>query len=152
MEKPGQFSVAINIRDVSVGQRNWDALLHYTLAWPIFNDGVTFAGIRGISTGGQNNFMKHFNDGERWMRVKSIIDNNAYEADDITLKSMEWSFVDELDREWGFTARPIFRWFFPFDTFVVSEHMMEYRRHDGVVGYGMGECGFRFPWRGIVPE
>jgi len=147
--------VAINgtgYRDVSVGQRNWDALLHYTLAWPIFEDGITLASIRGISTGGKNSYMKHFNDGSRWLRVKSVTDNNSYESDQLTLKSMAWTFTDELDREWSFTARRLFRWFFPFDTFVVAEHMMEYRRHDGVIGYGMGECGFRFPWKGIVPE
>jgi len=145
-------TIAINgagFRDVSVGPRNWDALLHYTLAWPIFQNGVTFAGIRGISTGGQNSYMKHFHDGSRWLHVVAIEDRNVYEADDLTLRSMHWKFRDELNRQWEFTAKPLFRWFFPFDTFVVAEHMMEYRLSDGTIGYGMGECGFRFPWEGI---
>jgi hypothetical protein len=31
---------------------------------------------------------------------------------------------------------------------VVTEHMMEYTLADGTKGYGLGECGFRFPWSG----
>ena len=48
----------------------------------------------------------------------------------------------------SFNGKPLFRWMFPFDTFVFTEQMMEWTLADGTLGYGMVECGFNFPWRG----
>jgi hypothetical protein len=66
----------------------------------------------------------------------------------MTLKSMYWKVTDADGDVHEFTGRSLFRWTFPFDTFVLTEHMMEYRLADGTLGYGLGECGFRFPWAG----
>jgi hypothetical protein len=61
---------------------------------------------------------------------------------------MDWRVTDVDDRVYAFTARRLYSWTFPFDTFALTEHMMEYTLADGTKGYGLGECGFRFPWCG----
>jgi hypothetical protein len=138
----------IGFRDISVGPRKWDALRHYRLAWPIFSNYMAFAGLHGFLTSGQDVYMNMFHDGTEWLPVTRIDDRNEYDEDEMTLKSMHWKFWDSRDRMWEFNAKPLFRWFFPLNTFVVAEHMMEFRLHDNTVGYGLGECGYRFPWEG----
>lgn len=135
-------------RDLSYGPRNWDILRHYRLAWPVFDNGPAVVAVHGISTTGQNTYMKMMHDGAEWLAITKIVDHNEYADDEMTLRSMHWKIWDSRDRLWEFTAKPIFRWFFPFDTFVLAEHMMEYRLQEGTVGYGMAECGYRFPWAG----
>ncbi len=135
-------------RDISAGPRNWDALFHYRLAWPVFENGMAFAGVHGISTNKKSAFMKMFNDGTRWLGVKSIEDTQVTDADGLTIVSSKWSFVDELDRKFEFTAKPLFRFFFPADTFILCDQLMEFRLHDGTVGYGLYENGYRLPWKG----
>ena len=135
-------------RDVAVGPRNWDYLQHYRVAWPIFDDGSAIAVVHGTSTTGESAYIRMLNDGSGWIGVKDVVDRNFYDDDEQTLIAMEWSITDARDRIWKFTAKPIFRWFFPFDTFVLAEHMMEYTLEDGTKGYGLGECGYRSPWGG----
>lgn len=136
-------------RDVSYGPRNWDAMQHYRLAWPYFPErNITFATIHGVSTAGQSAYMQMMHDGESWIRVKSIDANNTYGEDDMAIKTMNWTVIDEKDREWKFSANYIFNWLFPLDTFVLTEQFMEYTLHDGTVGYGLAECGYRLPWQG----
>ena len=138
----------MGFRDISVGPRNWDALRHYRLAWPVFSNGVAFAGAHATTVSGQDVYTKMLHDGTSRLSVSELHDRNEYEKDDMTLKSMRWKLWDSRGRKWEFTAEPIFRWFFPLDSFILVEHMMEYRLNDGTVGYGLGECGYRLPWEG----
>src|SRR3546814_12687731 len=80
--------------------------------------------------------------------VADIVDRNIYEDDGMTLKRMEWVVTGSDGQRYAFTARRLYAWTFPFDTYVLTEHMMEYTLEDGTKGYGLGECGFRFPWAG----
>src|SRR3546814_3988283 len=63
--------------------------------------------------------------------------------DGMTLKRMEWVVTGSDGQRYAFTARRLYAWTFPFDTYVLTEHMMEYTLEDGTKGYGLGECGFR---------
>lgn len=137
-------------RDIAAGPRNWDALQHYRLAWPIFDNGMALSGIRGISTSGGSAYMRMFHDGSRWLRVKHIEDQLEFGAEPFTVASAQWRFIDELDREYSFTAKPLFSWLFPLDTFVLREQWMEYRLSDGTLGYGLFETGYRLPWSGVA--
>jgi hypothetical protein len=139
----------MGFRDIGAGPRNWDALKYYRLAWPVFENGMAFAGIHGISTNGNSSYMRMFHDGERWCRVTQIDDRQTTGNDPFSPAGAEWAFVDEQDRRFEFTARPLFRWHFPLDTFVLCEQLMEYRLADGSVGYGLYETGYRLPWLGI---
>jgi hypothetical protein len=135
-------------RDIAVGPRNWDFLRHYRLAWPIFDNGIALVATHGLSTTGQDAYIRMVGRDGAWHAVKDIEDCNVYEDDDMTLKSMHWKVTDARDNVYEFTAKRLYRWTFPFDTFVLTEHMMEYTLADGTIGYGLGECGFRFPWAG----
>lgn len=145
MELNGQ-----GFRDIAAGPRNWDALQHYRLAWPIFDNGMALSGIRGISTNGGSAYMRMFHDGQRWLRVTHIEDQLEFGAEPFTVASARWRFTDELDRSYEFTARPLFSWLFPLDTFVLREQWMEYRLSDGTLGYGLFETGYRLPWAGVA--
>ena len=136
-------------RDIAAGPRNWDALLHYRLAWPIFDNGTAFAGVHGISVQGQSAYMRMFHDGKRWLRVKSIKDDLQFVENEFLVSSARWSFVDELDRTFELTAKPLFNWLFPVDTFVLREQIMEFQLSDGTLGYGLHETGYRLPWTGL---
>ncbi|MGE3599144.1 MAG: hypothetical protein AB7N70_26715, partial [Dehalococcoidia bacterium] len=122
----------LGIRDISVGPRNWHSLAHFRTAWPLFLDGKTFLGARAISMKGQVGDMRMFHDGEQWLAVTQIEETAEWAEDQMTYRSMHWKFRDALDRDWEFTAKPIFRWFFPIGKHVMGEHMMEYHRSDGV--------------------
>lgn len=135
-------------RDIAVGPRNWDFLRHYRLAWPIFDNGLSIVSTHGISTNGDDAYIKMVGKNGRWIPVTKIEDRNIYEDDDMTLKGMEWRVTDADGEVHAFTAKRLYRWMFPFDTFALTEHMMEYTLADGTKGYGLGECGFRFPWAG----
>ncbi|GAC1619778.1 MAG: hypothetical protein NVS9B10_00850 [Nevskia sp.] len=135
-------------RDIAVGPRNWDFLRHYRLAWPIFDNGLSIVAIHGISTTGQDAYMRMVGKDGRWITVKHIEDRNVFEADGMTIREMHWKVTDADDVVHAFSARRLFTWMFPFDTFVLTEQMMEYRLADGTLGHGLGECGFRFPWAG----
>lgn len=138
----------MGIRDVAAGVRNWDGLQHYRLAWPVFENGMVFCGVRGDNTAGQSAYMRMFHDGKEWLRVSAIEDQNVYEDFcPFTVREMRWRFTDEKGRAHAFTAKPLFRWLFAQDTFVVCEQMMEFRLDDGSVGYGLSEGGFRLPWK-----
>ena len=134
-------------RDLSVGPRNWNGLIHYRLAWPIFDNGVACVAVHGITTGGDS-YQKILHDGNRWLCLKKVEEDITYEDDEIGFKHVHWRVWDELDRLWEFTGKPIFRWQFPYDSFMFVEQMMEYTLADGTKGYGMGEGGFSFPWAG----
>lgn len=136
-------------RDISAGPRNWDAVKHYRLAWPVFDNGTAFAGVHGFSTGGQSAYMRMFHDGETWRGVTHIADRQTWAADGISVDAIDWRFTDDRGREFAFTGKPLFRWTFPLDTFVLTEQMMEFRMADGTVGYGLYETGYRLPWTGI---
>ena len=161
MEGPCRVSGAITVRggkrividgtgfrDIGVGERNMDLMRHVRLAWPIFSNGLTCAVAHLISTSGQDHYLRMLHDGTEWLVVTKVEDRNEYEDDEMTLRSMHWKLWDARNRMWEFTAKPIFRWFFPFDIAILAEHMMEYRLSDGTVGYGLGECAFRLPWEG----
>lgn len=135
-------------RDIAAGPRNWDAIRHYKLAWPVFDNGMAFAGVHGKSVDGKSAYMKMFNDGSRWLGVKSIEDSQVVGDDGMSIVSARWAFVDELDRKFEFTVAPVFRAFFPADTFMLCDQLMEFRLADGTVGYGLYENGYRLPWHG----
>lgn len=134
-------------RDVSWGVRNWEALGHYRLSWPVFENGLAFAGIHATTLEGHGVYMRMLYDGEQWRTVKELDDVVDFADDAMTVQSLAWRYRDGLDRDWRYTARPLFRAFIPFDGFMLSENMMEYRLADGTLGYGLCECGFRLPWR-----
>ncbi|HSV71932.1 MAG TPA: hypothetical protein VLI72_17645 [Methylibium sp.] len=140
-------------RDIAAGVRNWDSLRHYRLAWPVFENGMVFCGVRGINLQGASAYMRMCHDGKQWLRVTDIDDHNDYDpADPFTVREMRWRYTDETGRSRAFTARPLFRWLFPQDGFVVCEQMMAYRLDDGTPGYGLCEGGFRLPWRGLPAD
>jgi len=161
MEGPCQVSGRIRVRsepwteiagtgfrDLAVGPRNWDYLQHYRLAWPIFDDGMSIVATHGVSVAGEDAYIKMVGKRGRWLGVADIVDRNVYEPDEMTIRSMDWSVTDVEGDCHAFTAKRLFGWAFPLDSFVLTEHLMEYRRADGVAGYGLAECGFRFPWGG----
>ncbi|MGD9661876.1 MAG: hypothetical protein AB7U63_11425 [Porticoccaceae bacterium] len=140
-------------RDLSYGPRNWDIMHTYRLAWPYFPaKNITFATVHGQSVHGQSAYLKMMHDGNEWLGVKSMTPKNDYYEDNMGIKAMHWKVVDEKDREWQFTAKNIFRWFIPLDTFCMTEQIMEYQligeNGETTVGYGLGECGYRFPFKG----
>lgn len=134
-------------RDISCGPRNWAGVQHYRLAWPIFDNGMSCIAVRAITSNGDS-FQKILHDGKRWHSIGRVEETIDYEDDEMGFRSVHWKVWDEDGRLWDFTGKPLFRWQFPFDTFVMVEQMMEYRLSDGTIGYGMGEGGFRFPWEG----
>lgn len=135
-------------RDIAVGPRNWDYIKHYRLAWPIFDNGLSIVATHGMSIDGQHAYIRMIGKDGRWTPVTDIADRNIYEDDDMTLKGMDWVVTGADGTRHAFTAKPLYRWTFPLDTYVLTEHMMEYTLEDGTKGYGLGECGFRFPWAG----
>jgi hypothetical protein len=134
-------------RDLSVGPRNWTGLIHYRLAWPIFDNGMACVAVHGITTGGDS-YQKILHDGTRWLALDKIEEKITFEDDDIGFKHVHWKVWDETGKLWEFTGVPLFRWQFPYDSFMFVEQMMEYTLADGTKGYGMGEGGFSFPWQG----
>ncbi len=134
-------------RDISCGPRNWAGVRHYRLAWPIFDNGMSCVAVHAITEHGDS-YQKILHDGERWHSIGRLEEEIEFEPDDMGFKFVQWKAWDEEDRLWEFTGTPLFRWQFPFDTFVMVEQMMEFRLSDGTIGYGMGEGGFRFPWEG----
>lgn len=135
-------------RDLSFGPRNWDYMRHYRLAWPIFDNGLSIVAVHGFTTEGSDAWMRMVGKDGKWIGVTDIEDRNVFEVDEMTIQSMHWKVTDADGDMHEFIGKPLFRWFFPFDTFVVAEHMMEYTLADGTKGYGLGECGYRFPWAG----
>ena len=135
-------------RDIAVGPRNWDFIKHYRLAWPIFDTGLSIVATHGMSIDGRDAYIRMIGQNGKWSAVSKIEDRNTFEDDDITLNEMNWAVTAADGERYEFTARNLFRFTFPFDTYVLTEHMMEYTLADGTKGYGLGECGFRFPWAG----
>ena len=134
-------------RDISCGPRNWAGVQHYRLAWPIFDNGMSCVAVHAMTEHGDS-YQKILHDGTRWHHIGKVEETINYEADEMGFRHVHWKVWDEGDRLWEFTGEPLFRWQFPFDSFVMVEQMMEYRLSDGTIGYGMGEGGFRFPWEG----
>lgn len=135
-------------RDLSYGPRNWDFLQHYRLAWPIFDNGLSIVAVHGTATNGSDNYMRMVGKNGKWIAMTDLKESIVFEDDDMTMKSGVWEATDADGEVHQFTSKRLFRWLFPFDTFVLTEHMMEYTLADGTKGYGLGECGFRFPWAG----
>jgi hypothetical protein len=136
-------------RDIAAGPRNWDYLQHYRLAWPVFTDGTAFAGVRAVATTGETSYLRMYNDGQKWMQVKDIQEKQTYAEDTFSVATAHWKFTAENNETYEFTCKPLVRWLFPLDTFVLVEQIMEYRTSDGRVGYGLYENGYRLPWKGI---
>lgn len=132
-------------RDIAIGPRNWSQMQYHRLAWPIFDNGLAICAVHGASVGGHDAYIRMIGDQNGWRGVTNIVDDNEYESDGMTLRSMQWSVTDDTGNTYDFTGRPFFRWFFPIDGYVVVEHMVEYQLADGTKGYGLGECGFRLP-------
>ncbi|MET0657573.1 MAG: hypothetical protein ABW110_05375, partial [Steroidobacteraceae bacterium] len=135
-------------RDIAAGPRDWNALRHYRLAMPIFADGLTIIGIHGISDAGKDSYMKMLHDGHSWQRIAQLRDELQFEEDDMTVKRADWSASAENGTQYRVSGRRLFHCFLPLDSFMLAEHMMEFKRDDGAVGYGLVECGYRFPWSG----
>jgi len=161
MEGPSHVTGTVNIRDigcveidctgfrdVAVGVRNWDGLRHYRMAWPVFSNAITVNAIHGITMTGADTYMRMLHDGRQWLPIKAVEEKLEFAEDDMTVKSAKWKVWDVNDKVVEFTGVPLFSWFFPMDTFVVLEQMMEFRLSDGTIGYGLAECGYRFPWGG----
>lgn len=140
---------ATGYRDIGAGPRNWDAMKHYRLMWPVFDDGTAFVGIHGMNVEGQSAYMRMYYDGNEWLRVTDIDDRMDYDHDNFLVREADWRFTDEKGRDFAFNARPVFGWLFNLDTFVLREQMMEFRVDGQVAGYGMCEQGYRLPWTGI---
>ena len=122
-------------------------MIHYRLAWPIFDNGISCVAVHGITTHGDS-YQKILHDGERWLTLEKVEETITYEDDDIGFKHVHWKVWDESGKLYEFTGVPLFRWQFPYDSFMFVEQMMEYTMADGTKGYGMGEGGFSFPWQG----
>lgn len=137
-------------RDIAAGPRNWDALQHYRLAWPVFEDGRAFAGVRGIATDGKSAYMRMYNDGEKWLRVSQVEDSHEWASDGFSVTSARWRFTDERGTVHTLTGEPLFRWLFPLDTFVLCEQILQFRLDDALTDYGLYETGYRLPWQGIA--
>jgi hypothetical protein len=135
-------------RDIAVGPRNWDFIKHYRLAWPIFDNGLSIVATHGVSMDGRDAYIRMVGRNGAWTPIADVVDRNIYEDDGMTLKGMDWVVTGADGQRHAFTARRLYSWTFPFDTYVLTEHMMEYTLEDGTKGYGLGECGFRFPWQG----
>ena len=133
-------------RDVAAGIRNWDGLEHYRLAWPVFENGMAFAGVIGHSTTGQRAGFRMMYDGNDWKRVSEIEDRMGYDAEGFAATDAEWTFRGDDGKDWTMTGRPLFRWLYPLDTFVVCEQLFEFRLEDGTIGHGLYETGYRLPW------
>jgi hypothetical protein len=140
---------AKGFRDIAAGPRNWDALKHYRLGWPIFENGMALSAIRGMTTGGQSAYMKMFHDGTQWRRIQSLDEELDFVADGFAVSGARFNFVDDQDRKFHITAKPLFGWLFPVDTFLVREQLAEFRLNDTVVGHGMVETGYRLPFNGV---
>ncbi len=137
-------------RDIAAGVRNWDGLNHYRLAWPVFENGTAFAGIHAIATSGGSAYMRMLYDGQQWRRVKQVEDKLKLDAEGLAITTAEWAFVDEAGKRYEMTAKPLFNWLYPLDTFVLREQLCEFKMKDGgAVGYGLHEMGFRLPWKGL---
>ncbi|SFQ31915.1 DUF7064 domain-containing protein [Pseudomonas borbori] len=134
-------------RDVSAGPRNWAGVQHYRLAWPIFDNGMACVAVHAITDEGSS-YQKILHDGEKWLRIDKVQEEIVYNDDEVSFKSVRWKVWDETGRLWDFTGKPLFVWTTPFDTFMMVDQMMEYTLSDGTIGYGMGEGGFAFPWKG----
>lgn len=132
-------------RDLAAGVRDWDGMEHYRVAWPIFPDRSTFIGIHGVA-GGRDAFMSMMNGGQGWVRMNRTEDAFDFAEDEMTVRSTRWRLGAEDGREWMLSARPLFRTFLPADTYVLAEHIAEFTRGDGMIGYGLVECGYRLPW------
>jgi len=132
-------------RDIAAGEREWGRMEHYRVAWPIFTDGTAVIGIHGIA-GGRDSYMSMVHDGTGWTRMASTEDRFEFAEDAMTVRVTQWNMVDEAGRNWSYQARPIFRTFLPADNYVLAEHIAQFTRSDGVIGYGLVECGYRLPW------
>jgi hypothetical protein len=160
LEGPGRVSGTLSLRgkdihvngtgfrDISWGVRNWEALSHYRLSWPVFANGIAFAGVHATTVERRSVYMKMFHDGREWRPVGELEDGIEFADDGMTVRSLHWRFRDDLGRPWEYSGKPVFRMFFPCDGVLLTEHMMEYRLADGTIGYGVCECGFRLPWDG----
>jgi hypothetical protein len=135
-------------RDLAAGPRDWNAMRHYRLAMPIFEDGLTVVGIHGISDAGKDAYMKMLHDGLQWHGIEVMEDHVEFDADDMTAQRVKWVVSVADGRSWTIRGENLFRCFIPVDTFMLAEHMMKFVRDDGEVGYGLVECGYRFPWSG----
>ena len=136
-------------RDIAAGPRNWDYLKHYRLAWPVFTDGTAFAGVRAVSMAGDNSYMRMYHDGQKWLRVTDIQEQQTYAEDIFSVASAHWKWTVDDGKSYEMTCKPLLRWFFSLDTFIMCEQVMEYRTSDGRVGYGLYENGYRLPWKGL---
>lgn len=134
-------------RDIAAGVRDWERMEHYRVAWPIFPDRSTVIGIHGVA-GGRDAYMSMLNDGEGWLRMSRTEDEFEFAEDQMTVRATRWRLEGEDGRVLELTARPLFRCFLPADGYVLAEHMAEFTRGDGMVGYGLVECGYRLPWPG----
>ncbi|MFZ2207167.1 MAG: hypothetical protein WAV22_00710 [Porticoccaceae bacterium] len=63
--------------------------------------------------------------------------------------SGDWRFTGEKGRKFRFEAKLLCGWWFPLDTCVLREQIMEFRVDGKVAGYGMCEQDYRLPWKGI---
>ncbi|MGE4431552.1 MAG: hypothetical protein AB7E05_12500 [Sphingobium sp.] len=135
-------------RDIAAGPRDWGALAHYRIAFPIFDDGMTLIGIHGIADGGRHAYMRMLHDGTAWHKIARLDDELLFDADDMTVRTTRWTAELADGRNWTVEGRTLFRAFIPHDGFMLAEHMAEFTRDDGATGYGLIECGYRFPWSG----
>jgi hypothetical protein len=132
------------LRDVSVGPRNWDHLLSYNLAWPVFSNGMAFVGVHAVSTHGTNAYFKIFYDGKEWLPIRRVEDRNEYENNGMTIRSLHWRFWDSGGRMFAINGKPLCSFPCPLDGFVVNSHMMQYELSGGTIGYGLAEAAFRY--------
>src|SRR3546814_4991586 len=90
-----------------------------------------------MSIDGQHAYIRMIGRDGGWTPVADIVDRNIYEDDGMTLKRMEWVVTGSDGQRYAFTARRLYAWTFPFDTYVLTEHMMVYTLEDGTKGYGL---------------
>jgi hypothetical protein len=135
-------------RDIAAGIRDWGRMEHYRVAWPIFEDGTSIVAVHGFS-GGHSSFMSMANFGDGWKRIADNTEDYDFADDGMTVKETRWSVTSADGQNIAFTGTPLFRCFLPADSYVLAEHIARFVRDDGVIGYGLVECGFKLPWNRI---
>lgn len=135
-------------RDIAAGIRDWGKMEHYRVAWPIFEDGTSIVGVHGFA-GGHGSFMSMANLDGTWQRIDDNEESYDFADDSMTVRELRWTMHTGAGQRIAFTGTPLFRAFLPADSYVLAEHIARFVREDGVVGYGLVECGFRLPWAGL---
>lgn len=130
-------------RDHSWGIRDWEAMKHYDLAWPIFGKDLLLNCMQITLLNGHTFPMGFVFDGNENLKISRQEMEVQLDEDDLTQKKVMIRITDEKGRDWEVTGKRIAKFALPFDGFLINETMFEYRLPQGQVGYGLCERGVR---------